>query len=142
VHRQAEFNFRKPSAAQRVKVRRLQSLLVAIIALLIYYLVSDVIYRCLLGLILLLVFLRARRNFTSVANVEALVLKGKNTRASINGQHHSLSVCQLDYFSRWLLVVRLTTVAGQTHRCCISSDVLGAAKYRQLITALKANALP
>ena len=140
MHLQAEFNFIKPSAAQRLRVRRLQGPLAVIIALLIYCLVNDAIYRGLLELLLLLVLLRARQSMISAASIESLVLQDKNARASINGRHYYLSTCRLDYFSRWLSVLRLTTVAGQTHRCCISPDLLGAAKYRQLLAALKAKA--
>ncbi len=140
VHLRAEFNFINPSAAQHLKVQRLQGPLAVIIALLIYCLVSDAIYRGLLELLLLLVLLRARQSMTSAASIESLVLQDKNARASINGQHYSLSACRLDYFSRWLSVLRLTTVAGQTYRCYISPDVLGAVNYRQLIAALKAKA--
>ena len=138
VHLQAEFNFKESLAAQRLKVQRLQNLFAGLMALFIYYLVSDAIYTGLLELILLLVFLRARQAITMSAAVECLVVKNKSAAASINGRHHPLSAYGLEYFSSYLALVSLTTVAGQTYRCFVFPDSFGAVKYRQLLVLLKA----
>jgi len=134
----AEFDFKESLAAQRLKVQRLQSLFAVLLALFIYHLVGDLIYRGLLALILLLVFLRARHSVLMSTAVERLVVQNKRAAAVINGQQHPLSAYGLDYFSNWLALVRLTTVAGQTYHCYVSPDLLGLAKYRQLIALLKA----
>ena len=141
MHLQAEFNFKESLAAQRLKVQRLQNLFAGLIAVLIYCVVGDTIYTGLLELILLLVFLRARQAITLSAAVESLVVQNKSAAASINGQQYPLSAYGLDYFSRYLALVSLTTVAGQTYRCFVFPDLLGAAKYRQLLALLKAGPL-
>lgn len=138
VHLQAEFDFKESLVAQRLKIQRLQNLFAGLIALFIYYVVSDAIVTGLLELTLLLVFLRARQAITMFAAVECLVVKNKRAEALINGQYHSLSAYGLDYFSSYLALVSLTTVAGQTYRCCVFSDLFGAVKYRQLLALLKA----
>ena len=138
VHLQAEFNFKESRAAQRLRVQRLQNLFAGLIALLIYCVVGDTIYTGLLELILLLVFLRTRQAITLSTAVESLVVQKKSAVASINCQQHPLSAYGLDYFSRYLALVSLTTVDGQTYRCFVFPDVLGAVKYRQLIALLKA----
>ena len=138
VHLQAEFNFKESLTAQRLKVQRLQNLFAGLMALCIYCLVSDAIVTGLLELTLLLVFLRARQALTLSAAIESLVVQNKNATASINGQQHSLSAYGLDYFSSYLALVSLTTVAGQTYRCFVFPDVFGAVKYRQLLALLKA----
>ena len=138
VHLQAEFNFKESHVTQRLKVQRLQNLFAGLVALFIYCLISDAIYTALLELILLLVLLRAREAITPSAAVESLVVQNKSAAASINGQQHPLSAYGLDYFSRYLALVSLTTVAGQTYRCFVSPDLLGAVKYRQLLALLKA----
>lgn len=135
---QAEFNFKESFAPQRLRVQRLQNLFAGLIALLIYCVVGDTIYTGLLELILLLVFLRARQAITLSAAVESLVVQDKSAAVSINGYQHPLSAYGLDYFSRYLTLVRLTTVAGQTYRCFVFPDLLGAVKYRQLLALLKA----
>ena len=138
MHLQAEFNFKESLAAQRLKVQRVQNLFAGLMALFIYCLVSDAIYIGLLELILLLVFLRARQAITLSAAVESLVVQNKSATVSINGQQYPLSACGLDYFSSYMALVSLTTVAGQTYRCFVFPDLLGAAKYRQLLALLKA----
>ena len=138
VHLQAEFNFKESLAAQRLKVQRVQNLFAGLMALFIYCLVSDAIVTGLLELILLLVFLRARQAIALSAAVESLVVQNKSATVSINGQQYPLSACGLDYFSSYMALVSLTTVAGQTYRCFVFPDLLGAAKYRQLLALLKA----
>lgn len=107
-------------------------------ALFIYCLVSDAIYTGLLELILLLVFLRAREAIRLSADVEFLVVQNQSAAVSINGQQYPLSAYGLDYFSRYLALVSLTTVAGQTYHCFVFPDLLDAVKYRQLLALLKA----
>ncbi len=138
MHLQAEFNFKASRAAQRLKIQRLQHLFAGLIALFIYSVVNDAIVTGLLELTLLLVLLRARQALTLFTAVECLVVKNKSAAASINGQHHPLSAYGLDYFSSYLALVSLTTVAGQTYRCFVSPGLFGAAKYRQLLALLKA----
>ena len=138
VRLQAEFYFQECLAAQRLRVRRLQSLFAGLMALFIYCLVSDAIYTGLLELILLLVFLRAREAIRLSADVEFLVVQNQSAAVSINGQQYPLSAYGLDYFSRYLALVSLTTVAGQTYHCFVFPDLLDAVKYRQLLALLKA----
>jgi hypothetical protein len=138
VHLQAEFNFKASRAAQRLKIQRLQNLFAGLMALFIYYLISDAIATGLLELTLLLVLLRARQALTLFTAVESLVVKNKSAVASINGRHHPLSAYGLDYFSSYLALVSLTTVAGETYRCFVFPDLFGAVKYRQLLALLKA----
>lgn len=135
---QAEFNFQECLAAQRLRVQRLQNLFTGLMALFIYCLVSDAIYTGLLELILLLVFLRAREAIRLSADVEFLVVQNQSAAVSINGQQYPLSAYGLDYFSRYLALVSLTTVAGQTYHCFVFPDLLDAVKYRQLLALLKA----
>ena len=138
VRLQAEFNFQECLAAQRLRVQRLQNLFTGLMALFIDCLVSDAIYTGLLELILLLVFLRAREAIRLSADVEFLVVQNQSAAVSINGQQYPLSAYGLDYFSRYLALVSLTTVAGQTYHCFVFPDLLDAVKYRQLLALLKA----
>ena len=134
---QAEFDFKDTFAAQGLKIRRLQRGVAGLTALLIFCVVADPVYMGLLEFILLLVFLRARQSM-AMPVVECLVVKNKSATALIAGEHHALSAYRLDYFSTWLALVRLTTVAGQTYRCFVFPELLGSVKYRQLIALLKA----
>jgi hypothetical protein len=138
VHLQAEFNFKESVVAHGLRVQCLQNLFAGLIAVFIYCLVSDVIYIGLLELILLLVLLRERESIKLSSAVDSLVVQNKSVTASINGQKHPLSACELDYFSRYLALVSLTTVAGQTYRRVVFPDLFDTVKYRQLIALLKA----
>jgi len=135
---QAEFNFKESIPAQRQKIRRLQCFVAALLAVFVFCLAPDAIACYLLELILLLVFIRTRRNFAMTSSLESLVVKNKSAAAIIDGRHHALSAYGLDYFSSWLATIRLTTVAGESHRFFVFPDLMGAEKYRQLIALLKA----
>ena len=141
MHLQAEFNFQECLTAQRLRVQRLQNLFAGLMALFIYCLVSDAIYTGVLELILLLVFLRAREAIRLYPDIEFLVVQNNSAAVSINGQQHPLLAYGLDYFSRYLALVRLTTVEGQTYHCFVFPDLLGGVKYRQLLALLKAASL-
>ncbi|RLA40152.1 MAG: hypothetical protein DRQ64_05315 [Gammaproteobacteria bacterium] len=134
----AEFNFKASIPTQRQKIQRLQNFVVAVVAVFILFLASNVIACCLLELLLLLVLIRTRRNFAMGASIESLVVRNKSASAIIDGSHHALSAYGLDYFSSWLAAVRLTTVAGARYCFFVSPNLLGAEKYRELITLLKA----
>ncbi len=135
---QAEFNFKASIPAQRQKIRRLQIFFVAVVAVFILFLASNVIACCLLELLLFLVSIRTRRNVAMRASIESLVVKNKSAAAIIDGSYHALSAYRLDYFSSWLATVRLTTVAGTGYCFLVFPNLLGAEKYRELITLLKA----
>ena len=139
VYLHAEFNFKESCVAQRLQVQYLQCVLAGLIALLIYCLVSDAMYTGLLELILLLVFLRAREATRLSAVVDFFVVNNTGVTASINGQQCALSAYGLDYFSRYLALVRLTTEAGRTYRCFITPVLFGPIKFRQLLAIMKAS---
>ncbi len=141
VYQQAEFNFKESRATQRWQIQRLQYLFVVPIALLIYCLVSDVMYASLLELILLLVLFRARMALRLSAVVESFALTQGGATATINGQRQALLAYGLDYSNRYLALVSLTSAAGQTYRCLISPALLGPIKYRQFLALLKASAV-
>lgn len=135
---QAEFNFKASIPAQRQKIRRLQNTVVVVVAVFILFLASNVIACCLLELLLFLVLIRTRCSFAMKASIENLTVRNKSAVTTIDGSHHILSAYGLDYFSSWLATVRLTTVAGASYCFLVFPDLLGADKYRQLITLLKA----
>ncbi|MBQ0721393.1 MAG: hypothetical protein KBT88_00010 [Gammaproteobacteria bacterium] len=135
---QAEFDFTQSLAAQRLKILRLQFVFAGLVALFIFLISQDALVCGWLELILLLVFLRARRGLLTAPVVERLVVAKKSASATINGRHHPLSSYRLDYFSHWLALIQLTTVAGQRYHCCVFADLLGVEKYRHLLAVLKA----
>lgn len=134
----AEFNFKASIPAQRQKIRHLQNFVVAVVAVFIFCLASNVIACCLLELLLFLVLIRTRRNLAMRASIESLIVRNKSTAAIIDGSHHALSTYGLDYFSSWHAAVRLTTVAGASYCFFVFPNLMGAEKYRELITLLKA----
>ena len=138
---QAEFDFTGLIPAQRQKIQRLQIIIAAFVALLIFFMVRDVVYCALLELILLLMFFRERHEIVIGAAVERLMVNAKSGAALINGSHYSLSMYRLDYFSASMALVRLKTMTGEAYFFWVFSDLLGMEKYRQLIALLKAKGL-
>lgn len=134
----AEFNFKPCLATQRLKLERLQELFALAISVCVFYLLGDAVYASVLVSILLLLLLRARQRIGVSAVVEKLVLQNKSARAVISGHHHALATCGLNYCSSYLTLLRLTTMAGQTHHCFVTPGLLGVVKYRQLIALLHA----
>lgn len=134
----AEFNFNASIPSQRQKIRHLQNFVVAVVAVFIFFLASNIIACCLLELLLFLVAIRTRRSFAMRASIDSLVVRNKSAAAIIDGSHHALSAYGLDYFSSWLATVRLTTVAGASYCFLVFPNLLGADEYRELMTLLKA----
>ena len=140
MHLQAEFDFKAANPAGRLNIQRLQLIAAGLIAVLIACLAGDVLKAAFLELSLLLMFLRARRYSAMAPSLDYLVLKNKGGTASINGRQQVLAAYCLDYFSNWVALLRLTTVAGQTQRFFVFPKLLGVDKYRELLALLKARA--
>jgi len=138
---QAEFDFRNSIVAQRQKAHQLQSLLAALLAGFVFFLVDDAIFCVWLELILLLVYLRSKQRISMATPIEHLVVKSNSAAAMIDCVYYPLASCELDYYSSRIALIKMTTIEGQVHRCFVFPDVLGADKYRELLALLKAGPL-
>ena len=135
---QAEFTFKGSRPAQHQKILYLQIVVLAVVASFILLLIDNIIVCILLELILFLVLIRARSKIAMAASVESLIVRSESAVAIIDGRHYALSTYGLGYFSRWLAAVRLTTAAGASYCFFVFPGLIGAGKYRQLISLLKA----
>ncbi|OUS17152.1 hypothetical protein A9Q88_04800 [Gammaproteobacteria bacterium 50_400_T64] len=138
---QAEFDFRNSLAPQRQKVHQLQGLLAVLLAGFVFFLVDDTVFCVWLELILVLVYLRSKQCISMALPIERLVVKSNSAAAMIDGAHCPLATCGLDYCSSRVVLIKLTTMEGQVHRCFIFPDILGADKFRELIALFKAGLL-
>lgn len=138
VPQQAEFSFKESIHAQRQKIWRLQNFLLAVVALLILCLTNSVIICILLELLLFLLAIHTRRSLVKGVCIENLMVRNKRVTVTIDGSHYALSSYHLDYMSRWLATVRLTTTAGTSYCLVVFPSLMGTGKYCQLMALLKA----